>query len=41
MYLRHIPLFLIKWTLLAIDSDCLPKVRYLKLKKLGYLSKLR
>ena len=23
-------LFLIKWTLLAIDSDCLPKVCYLK-----------
>ena len=34
-------LFLIKWTLLAIDSDCLPKVCYLKLKKLRYLSKLR
>ena len=41
MYLRHIPLFLIKWTLLAIDSDCLPKVCYLKVKKLRYLSKLR
>ena len=26
-------LFLIKWTLLAIDSDCLPKVCYLKLKQ--------
>ena len=38
MYLRHIPLFLIKWTLLAIDSDCLPKVCYLKLKKKTQIS---
>ena len=29
------------WTKFAIDSDCLPKVCYLKLKKLRYLSKLR
>ena len=41
MSLRHIPLFLIKRTLLAIDSDCLPKVCYLKVKKLRYLNKLR
>ena len=34
-------LFLFKLTLLANDSDCLPKVCYLKLKKLRYLSKLR
>ena len=34
-------LFLFKLALLANDSDCLPKVCYLKLKKLRYLSKLR
>ena len=34
-------LFLFKSTLLSNDSDCLPKVCYLKLKKLRYLSKLR
>jgi len=34
-------LFLFKLTLLANESDCLPKVCYLKMKKLRYLSKLR
>ena len=29
------------WTNGVLDSDCLPKVCYLKLKKLSYLSKLR
>ena len=34
-------LFLIKWTLLAIDSDCLPKVCYLKLKNSDNLSPVK
>ena len=38
---KQYSLFLFKLTLLANDSDCLPKVCYLKLKKLRYLSKLR
>ena len=38
---KEYSLFLFKLTLLANDSDCLPKVCYLKLKKLRYLSKLR
>ena len=38
---KEYSLFLAKLTLLANDSDCLPKVCYLNLKKLRYLSKLR
>ena len=34
-------LFLIKRTLLAIDPDCLPKVRYLKLKNSDNLSPVK
>ena len=30
-----------KWTLLAIDSDCLPKVRYLKLKNSDNLNPVK